>query len=308
MDSTMASRIAVDREKTAPFCMRTFVKIGGFHRVDFFEDGTLPTTDEHQIFTWKDATLKEVLTTLRLAAPHSAEIRHPLAKVSFRALYADAAARGRIAQRELGTVYSRDVLGEPGTLAAPAPRLLSDTEHEYENADAGDGRPPERTLDELRFVPGDYVCVSVVLPRHAAGPGPAPPDVAIRGAAAAPGANGWKSARALSPPGPPGGHGRGGGHWRGGSDPAGRGRGGRAERPGRRDVDRELGERDRDRDRDRRVPPPPRRGRESPPHRGGGYGGRDRDRDRDRDGGRERRERSRSRSWSPPRRRGSRYD
>ena len=38
--------------QTSPFLVRTFVKIGGFHRLTLFEDGTLPTTDEQQIFTW----------------------------------------------------------------------------------------------------------------------------------------------------------------------------------------------------------------------------------------------------------------
>lgn len=38
--------------QTAPFLIRTFIKIGGFHRLTLFEDGTLPTTDEQQIFTW----------------------------------------------------------------------------------------------------------------------------------------------------------------------------------------------------------------------------------------------------------------
>ncbi|KAI5114776.1 hypothetical protein M0805_005499, partial [Coniferiporia weirii] len=261
MDSPMATRAVVDREKTAPFLMRTFVKIGGFHRVDFFEDGTLPTTDEHQIFTWKNASLKEVLTSLRLSAPLSPEVRHPLAKFAFRALYADAAARGRIAHRDLGIVYSRDVLGEPGTLNTPAARLLEDGEREH----ASEHPQTDRSLEELRFVPGDYMCVSVILPKHlASGPGAGPGgDVAIRGAAA-PGvtANGWKGVRAPSPPGPPGGLGRGGGHWRGGSDamagrgrPGGAGGGGRGERP-RGPVDRDVVDRDRERERDRRVPPP----------------------------------------------------
>jgi histone deacetylase complex subunit SAP18 len=42
----------ISREKTAPFLVRTFVKIGSFHRLTLFEDGTLPTTDEQQLFAW----------------------------------------------------------------------------------------------------------------------------------------------------------------------------------------------------------------------------------------------------------------
>ena len=38
--------------QTTPFLVRTFVKIGGFHRLTQFEDGLLPTTDEQQLFTW----------------------------------------------------------------------------------------------------------------------------------------------------------------------------------------------------------------------------------------------------------------
>jgi Sin3 associated polypeptide p18 (SAP18) len=38
--------------QTTPFLIRTFIKIGSFHRLTLFEDGTLPTTDEQQIFTW----------------------------------------------------------------------------------------------------------------------------------------------------------------------------------------------------------------------------------------------------------------
>jgi len=41
-----------DSSQTAPFLIRTFVKIGSFHRLTLFEDGTLPTTDEQQLFTW----------------------------------------------------------------------------------------------------------------------------------------------------------------------------------------------------------------------------------------------------------------
>ncbi|KAJ3519914.1 hypothetical protein NMY22_g12983 [Coprinellus aureogranulatus] len=85
----------VSRDKTAPFLIRTFAKIGGFHRLTLFEDGSLPTTDEHQLFTWRDATLREVLTTLRHTSPHIAEFKHPLARFSFRAIYADSFNKGR---------------------------------------------------------------------------------------------------------------------------------------------------------------------------------------------------------------------
>ncbi|KAF9535146.1 Sin3 associated polypeptide p18-domain-containing protein [Crepidotus variabilis] len=278
----------LEREKTMPFLVRTFVKIGGFHRLSQFEDATFPTTDEHQLFTWKDATLREVLTTLRMTAPHVAEFRHPLAKFLFKIVYADPGNKGRFAQKDIGMVYSRDILGEPGSLNSAAPRLLEDDEPPARGA----AEREERTLEDLRFIPGDFLLVSVLLPKNVS----VPTELSIKGSAPSAPTNGWRGpGTGASGPGGlsagrsdrererDGGWGRGagpapgrggGGHWRGASDPpSGRGRGG-----GR-------GEFGRDRDSDSRVPPP--RRRDSPPPRGGRGG----------------RGRSRSRSRSPPRRR-----
>ncbi|KAG7097496.1 hypothetical protein E1B28_004838 [Marasmius oreades] len=269
-------RSSVAREKTAPFLIRTFVKIGSFHRLTLFEDGSLPTTDEQQLFTWKDATLREVLTTLRNTAPHVPEYRHPLARFSFRTVYADPGNKGRFSSKDLGQVYSRDILGEPGTLTTTAPRFLEDMDNE--NRDQTEREREERSLEEWRFVPGDYMLVAVILPRNMA----LPSEVGAKGVA-----NGWKSGRENPGPGPgaPGFGRGGGGHWRG--DPSGAPvRGGRG-----------RGERERDSDRSDRRAPPPRRG--SPPSRGdGGWGGRG-----GRAGGSRRSPRSHSRSRSPPRKR-----
>ncbi|KAH7926786.1 hypothetical protein BV22DRAFT_1008224 [Leucogyrophana mollusca] len=294
---TPAGQPIVSREKTAPFLIRAFVKVGTFHRLSLFEENTLPTTDEQQIFTWKDATLREVLTTLRNTAPQIPEFRHPLARYSFRAIYADAANRGRFAQKELGIVYSRDILGEPGSLEAPAPRLLEDTDGE--NREPSEREKEERTLEELRFVPGDYLCVAILLPKGAT-TAAAAGEITIKGTAAPPLANGWKSGSATrsGDGGWVGGAhtgglvGRGGGHWRGDSNPPAAGSRGRGGRGG------DFAGRDRDFDRPRGND---RHGgrRDSPPHRGG-WGER---------GGRgTRRSPSISRSRSPPRRKGSRYD
>ncbi|KLO07910.1 hypothetical protein SCHPADRAFT_1001305 [Schizopora paradoxa] len=285
----------VDREKTAPFLIRTFVHVGSFHPLALFDAAKLPLADEHPIYTWKDATLKEILTTLRISAPRVAELRHPQGRYAFQAVFFQAEKRGQYNKKDLGMVYSRDIIGEPGTLEQPSSRLLED-----EEAKKDVGGEAEKTLEDLFFMPGDYLCVSVILPKNAK------VEVGIKGAAAAAAAaasaaNGTRdlaggfSAGALR-----GGMGLGrggnggGGHWRGASDGRRPGRGGRGDPP-RRGIDR---------DDDRRSPPPPRRygGRDSPPPRrttpprrgGGGYG-------------RDRRSRSPSGSRSP-RRRNSRYD
>lgn len=232
----------------------------------------------------KDATLCEVVTTLRNAAPHVAEYRHPLARFSFRIVYADAGNKGRFMQKDIGMVYSRDILGEPGSLNGTAPRLLLDMES---------GQNEEKTLDNLKFIPGDFLLIAVLLPKNVT----VPQELPIKGSgfASAPSANGWRTTSSMVSASGKGDSGwskntgavnnRGSvGHWRGESNaPSGRVRGGG--RGG------DFG-RDRDLDKHETRVPPPRRHDMSPPPRG----------DR---GGRVRL-RSRTRSRSPPRRR--RYD
>ncbi|KAI9453459.1 Sin3 associated polypeptide p18-domain-containing protein [Lactarius psammicola] len=162
------------KKKTAPFLIRAFVKAGSFHRLSQFEDGPLPLADELQIFTWKDATLYELLTTIRNSAPNTLEYRHPLARYSFRTIYADAGNRGQFAQKDLGVVYSRDTLGDLGTVEQLPLADASADAHDESNSDGVDAvqsstlarQKDARTLDELRFVPGDYLCVAVMLPKN----------------------------------------------------------------------------------------------------------------------------------------------
>lgn len=263
----------------------------------------------------KDATLFELLTTIRNSAPNTLEYRHPLARYSFRTIYADAGNRGQFAQKDLGTVYSRDTLGDLGTVE----QLVDD---DSAMQDSSDRQKDARTLDELRFVPGDYLCVAVMLPKNLQANFSADSSAVKSpgGASSSSPANGWKSAGGVGRGGPnapsgPGssapGAGRGGGHWRGGSDAPPQPARGRGERggdfgAGRGDRDRDRDrERDRDRDRDGgrfrdgdRRPPLPRR--ESPPPRAP-WGDRDRaPRDRRSPS---RPPRSRSRSPAPRRRR-----
>ncbi|KAH6879960.1 Sin3 associated polypeptide p18-domain-containing protein, partial [Coprinopsis sp. MPI-PUGE-AT-0042] len=283
--------------QTTPFLIRAFAKVGGFHRLNVFEDGALPTADEHQVFTWKDATLRELLTTLRdTSSPSSlafAELKHPLARFSFKALYADSSPNSsgpkssrstfKYTTKELGMVYSRDILGEPGSFslstgATTAPRLLQDEEQQASSTQtldaddtangAGDkaGRDHDKTLEDLRFVPGDYMLISIILPKSAL----ATPATAAGGASTAElsikGANATQAGGGSGSVGGRGGRGRGARGGRGGGDFAGRDRDFAGRDAGRdsgrnRDFagrDRDFAGRDRDRETDRR-PPPPRR-------------------------------------------------
>lgn len=151
----------------------------------------------------KDATLREVLTALRKTAPAVPEYRHPLARFSFRTVYADPGNKGRFSQKDLGMVYSRDILGEPGSVNVTAPRLREDIDGE--NREPSEREKEERTLEELRFVPGDYLLIAVLLPKNVT----VPTEISIKGSAG-PGAtmsNGWRGTGVTS--------GRGDGGWGG---------------------------------------------------------------------------------------------
>ncbi|KAH6879943.1 hypothetical protein BKA70DRAFT_1576116 [Coprinopsis sp. MPI-PUGE-AT-0042] len=197
----------------------------------------LPSADEHQVLTWKDATLRELLTTLRdISSPSSlafAELKHPLARFSFKALYADSSPNSsghkssrstfKYTTKELGMVYSRDILGEPGSFslstgATTAPRLLQDEEQQAlstQSLDTDDtangngaekaGRDHDKTLEHLRFVPGGYMLISIILPKSAlttpatAAGGASTAELSIKGANATQagggaGSVGWKNA------------------------------------------------------------------------------------------------------------------
>lgn len=224
-----------------------------------------------------DATLSELIGTLRITST-TPEFRHPSAKFVFRALYADSATKGHFSQKDIGQISARELLDDHNN-------LMDHHQDEY--------KPSGKTLEELRFIPGDFLCVAVHLPKNVNLGTASSSVLSIKGSASAADTNA-KWARGVSQ-GPPGGLGRGGSHWRarpGVSAPSGRGGGGGG---GIGDDDKTWRGRDRDL-------PPPRARRDSPPRPRPAFPERDRTFERPR----ARRTPSRSRSRSPRRR--SRYD
>lgn len=51
-DIRVTMSLTIPTTQTAPFLIRAFIKVGGFHRLTQFEDVPLPIVDEQQIFTW----------------------------------------------------------------------------------------------------------------------------------------------------------------------------------------------------------------------------------------------------------------
>ncbi|THU80613.1 hypothetical protein K435DRAFT_845041 [Dendrothele bispora CBS 962.96] len=74
--SNRSDALSVMIERSLRSSFEPSSKIGSFHRLSLFEDDTLPTTDEQRIFTWKDATLRELLTTTRHMNPPPSEYQH----------------------------------------------------------------------------------------------------------------------------------------------------------------------------------------------------------------------------------------
>ncbi|KAH8926486.1 hypothetical protein BT69DRAFT_1294847 [Atractiella rhizophila] len=118
----------VDRERTCPFLLHVLVRTTPSTERDFRPPPT--PSSLHSIYTWRDCTLRDLVLQLRDSTP---SLRLPLAKYSFRLVLYDERS-DRWIFRDLGVVHARD-LGTRG----------------------GQG---ERTLEDGRFVVGDYVeCV-----------------------------------------------------------------------------------------------------------------------------------------------------
>ncbi|PRQ57741.1 putative Sin3 associated polypeptide p18 [Rosa chinensis] len=119
----------VDREKTCPLLLRVFTKAGSHHVNDDFAVRGKEPKDEVQIYTWKDASLRELTDLVKEVAPAA---RRRNAKLSFAFVYPDK--RGRFVVREVGQTFS------------------------FGNGRLDDGK----TLAELGFEIGDYLDVAIM--------------------------------------------------------------------------------------------------------------------------------------------------
>ncbi|XP_047338681.1 histone deacetylase complex subunit SAP18-like [Impatiens glandulifera] len=91
----------VDREKTCPLLLRVFTKTGSHHSDEDFAVRGKEPKDEVQIYTWKDATLRELTDLVKEVAP---EARKREANLSFAFVYPDK--HGRFVVKEVGRTHS----------------------------------------------------------------------------------------------------------------------------------------------------------------------------------------------------------
>ncbi|KAJ5038304.1 uncharacterized protein L3040_007170 [Drepanopeziza brunnea f. sp. 'multigermtubi'] len=165
----------LDRETNTPFLLRLFYRNGAFHNPsDFSPTSELPP--HVQIYTWPSCTLRELSHLLTSALPSLLPEPAIGTRLSYRLLYPDTRSTGsgsapgppKYVTKELGSV----IIGEGG------PGILPD-EEETGIARGGQmtgplGGEPEKTLQDARFVIGDYVCCAIVPPMDNGRVGPPP--------------------------------------------------------------------------------------------------------------------------------------
>lgn len=123
-----------NRQNTAPFLLRVFRKQGDFHHIDEFDGGVVPSPDELNLYTWKDATLNEILDHLRDDLPSLESGFKSTYQIRFRLVYGDYK-RGRFEVKDIGFV-------QIGTR----------------------GFDEDKTLEEARFLVGDYIDLAILQP------------------------------------------------------------------------------------------------------------------------------------------------
>lgn len=123
--------ISVDREKTCPLLLRVFPKTGGHHLVEDFSGREREPKDEVQIYTWKDASLRELTELIKEVQPLA---RRRSARLSFAFIYPDR--KGRNVMRQVGVTNGSTRQG------------LADD---------------EKTLAELSFQTGDLLDVAIYI-------------------------------------------------------------------------------------------------------------------------------------------------
>ncbi|KAI4189203.1 MAG: hypothetical protein L6R41_001646 [Letrouitia leprolyta] len=179
----------IDRQTTCPFHLKLFYRTGGFHRynspnfphlsppihppinktalnrLDDFPLAPHPTTSPFpphlQIYTWPTCTLRELSHLLTSALPYLLPTPQIGTRLSYRLIYPDTRpSPPRYLAKDIGSV----VVGGDGAGVVSLP-----TEEEEEvvrgGVMAGElGGEPEKTLQEARFVIGDFVDCAILVP------------------------------------------------------------------------------------------------------------------------------------------------
>ena len=179
--------------QTTPFLLRVYIKPGAHSEPHLFDpSNAAQQRAEHALYVWKDCTLRELVTLLRSVNPGVLgkgnarfSVRHVYA-ASSSSVSADSPApstsdRRRAGgveweHRDLGLVFARDLTGGKNALSSGAgagPGAASrDRDGDRDRERRSD--PSTRTLEQHRFIPGDYLEIVYSTPQSASsssGPG-----------------------------------------------------------------------------------------------------------------------------------------
>jgi histone deacetylase complex subunit SAP18 len=115
----------INRERVCPFLLRVFYKEGEYNNLDDLVVGRFPSTRELHMYTWMDASLKELTTLIKDVI----EIKKPNPVFNFSIVYPDS--RGRLQRKPAGSVGIRKTADD------------------------------DKSLQQLKFTIGDYIDINI---------------------------------------------------------------------------------------------------------------------------------------------------
>ncbi|CAD6499596.1 BgTH12-03707 [Blumeria graminis f. sp. triticale] len=171
----------VDRQTTTPFLLKIFYQVGSFHRLEEFQP--LADLPSHiQIYTWSSCTLRELSHILSDSLPSVLPDPAIGCRIAFRLIYPEQVPRnapasvtggpGKFVMRDLGSVVIGDNM----------PNSLPD-EEDTPYVSGGQlvgplGGEPEKTLQDAKFMIGDYIACAIIPPDQDGTVAPPPPPMA----------------------------------------------------------------------------------------------------------------------------------
>ncbi|KAK5210178.1 hypothetical protein LTR72_002491 [Exophiala xenobiotica] len=158
-------KASIDRQTTAPFLLNFCYRSSAFHNLTDFPVPTPSNPHPHlpahvQIYTWMSCTLRELAHLLTQALPHILPDPSIGTRLSFRLVYPDVhAARGgggRLEPEGRGRYLSKEI----GSVVISAP----DSSNDSLGLPKLEGDDADKTLEDARFVIGDFVDCAVFPP------------------------------------------------------------------------------------------------------------------------------------------------
>ena len=126
-DKRQNNEMEINREKVCPFLLRVFYKDNEYNSLDDMNKGIFPIDKELHIYTWMDASLRE-LTTLIKETVDSTRKKDIILNFSF--IFPDS--KGKYQRKEIGYVF-------------PHKKTQDET----------------RTLQQLKFTIGDFLDINI---------------------------------------------------------------------------------------------------------------------------------------------------